>query len=389
MLTRIYHFNHNVKIFLFGYHGKRNIGDDIICVSLVEVLRKLFNTKVLLYVYTKERYIKQNLKKEVNLQIYFVSSIINVLKALISSNVVIIDGGDHLHDYGNFLKRLKIFVTFLMLAFFTKISFKKLLIINNGFRATRGISLAFLKMILNLAYYVSVRDGDSFALISEYVSKQSQRGFDTAVLFDYHWKSIVGTDNRNVGFSITPVFSNFFLKPEKDNILAKVIARDVNNILHNMKNINLYFLAFNTDPKVGDLTFIRKIVRMLNIEILERVKLIVYSGNIFKFLSKFSQLDFVVCCKYHSVIFSYLFGKPMVVINYHPKNATLAREIGLSSHCIVSLEEIFAGKIGLILPELVNNPEKFKAKLPIYLAKRRALRGILEAIKYITGDDFL
>jgi polysaccharide pyruvyl transferase WcaK-like protein len=364
------------KVFLLGYHGRRNIGDDAICVSLIETLGKLFNPETMLYVYTKEGYIKQNFRKEKGLQIRFTSSLVSALKSLINSQVVIVDGGDHLHDYGHFLKRLKIFVAFFTLAILTKVFFKKLLIINGGFRATKGISLAFLKMILSLTCCVSVRDGDSFALVSKYACKQPQRGFDTAILLDYKCQSIVDTHKKSVGFSIAPVFSNFFLKPEKDEALAKVIARDVNTLLHKAKNINLYFLAFNTDPKVGDLNIIRKITLMLDEEVLERIKLIAYSGDISDFLSKFSRLDVVVCCKYHSVIFSYLLGKPILVINYHPKNAALARKIGLSSRCLVSLEHVFAGKLGLMLPELVSSPEEFKTTLPVYEARRRALNGI-------------
>ena len=368
------------KVFLLGYHGRRNIGDDTICVSLTETLGKLFNPKTLLYVYTKEGYIKQNFTKEESLQIHFTSSFVRILKALMNSQVVVIDGGDHLIVYGHFLKSLEIFVAFFILAILTKMSFKKLLIINGGFRATTGIGLAFLKMILGLTCCVSVRDSDSFALASEYLCKQPEKGFDTAVLLNYSYQSMADANKKNVGFSITPVFSNFFLKPEKDKALAKVIARNVNDALHNIKNLNLYFLAFNTDSKVGDLNLIRKIMRMLDVEVLGRIKLIAYTGNISDFLSKFSLLDAIVCCKYHSIIFSYLLQKPMVVINYHPKNAALAREIGLSNGCLVSLENVFAGKLGLMLPALVNSPEKFKAKLPVYEARRRALNGIQKCL---------
>jgi len=371
------------KVFLLGYHGRRNIGDDAICVSLVKTLESLFRFKIFLYVYTKEGYIKQDFTKEEGLQIHFTSSFVSVLKALIDSHVVIIDGGDHLHDYGHFLKRLKIFVAFFAFAILTKISFKKFLIINGGFRATSGIGLAFLKMILSLTCCVSARDNDSFALVSKYVCKQPEKGFDTAILLNYSCQSMADAYKKNVGFSVTPVFSNFFLKPEKDEALAKIIARDVNDVLHNLRNINFYFLAFNTDSKVGDLTLIRKIMRMLDAEVLGRVKLIAYTGNISDFLSKFSRLDAVVCCKYHSIVFSYLFQKPMIVINYHPKNAALVREIRLHRKSLLSLEDIFDGKLALLLSELINNPKQFKTQLPINEAKRRAFNGIQRPLNTI------
>ncbi|MFB0562639.1 MAG: polysaccharide pyruvyl transferase family protein [Candidatus Lokiarchaeia archaeon] len=58
--------------------------------------------------------------------------------------------------------------------------------------------------------------------------------------------------------------------------------------------------------------------------------------NIIKLLSIFSQLDIIISCKYHSIIFSYLLSKPMLVINYYPKNAALLQEIMLTKkgHCL-------------------------------------------------------
>lgn len=372
--------SHFGKVFLFGYHGKGNIGDDAICISLIEALGKTLKKNTIIYVYTKQAYLKENLNKENELQIYFVSSFISIFKAFMDSRVIIIDGGDHIHDYGIFLQTSKIFLVYFTIAILTKIFFKKLIIINNGFRAKSRIGLAFLKMILNITYCFSVRDNDSYTLISKYVLKQPKRGFDTAILLNSLSHYTGDIDSKNIGFSITPVFSNFFMNPEKDDTLAKIISRNINDFLYDMKNVNLHFLALNMDSTVGDLNIIRKIMELLDKEILGRVKLITYTGNISDFLSQFSKLDAIICCKYHSIIFSYLFDKPMVVIDYHPKNAALVREIDLTNKALLSLEDVFNGKLGLVLPELLKDPKEFRAKFPVYEAKRRAINGIQKCV---------
>jgi len=366
------------KIFLFGYHGRRNIGDDVVCVSLVKTLEKLFKFRALLYVYTNEKYIIKNFVRENGSDIYFTSSFASNLKALMGSQTVIIGGGDYLDDYGHFLKRLQIFAQLFAFGILTKISAKKFLIINGGFRARTRIGLVFIKIILGFTYCVSTKDGDSLSLLLKYVNKRPEKGFDTAVLLDYSHscQRRAETEIKNIGLSITPVFSNFFLKPYKDEALAKAIARTVENLVHNMKNVNFCFLALNTDVRVGDLKLIRKIMLMLDEEALRRVKLVAYNGNISDFISKCSQLDAIVCCKLHSIIFSYMLQKPMIVINYHPKNAGLAREIGLSSHCLVSLEDVFTGKLGSMISALVNTPEEFRDRLPISEARERAFNGV-------------
>jgi polysaccharide pyruvyl transferase WcaK-like protein len=144
--------------------------------------------------------------------------------------------------------------------------------------------------------------------------------------------------------------------------------------------MDIYFLAFNTDSKVGDHGIIKKIVRMVSPAFRERVKIVAYVGTIFDFLSDLSKLSFIVCCKYHSVLFSYLLKKPMLVMNYHPKNAALVHEIALPSRCLLSLEDVFDGRLGLMLQELLKKPEEFTAQLPICEAKRRALSAMQQCV---------
>ena len=185
---------------------------------------------------------------------------------------------------------------------------------------------------------------------------------------------------RNIGLSITPVFRNSFFDAKKDEILAEVVAKDINEVLSKFKDINLYFVAFNTHSKVGDLNIIRKVISMIDAKHLGRIRLITNTGTISNFLSKFSHLDAIICCKYHSIILSYLFEKPMIVIGYHPKNAALVYEIGLPKRAYLSLEDVFQGKIRYRLLELLNYPDWFRAKLPVSEAKKRSLDGVLGCI---------
>jgi len=377
------------RALLFGYHGKRNVGDDSICVSLIETLIKLVDSKkVAFYVYVKDNYIEEN-SAVLGSQIYYISSTVGLLKALAISKIVIVDGGDHLSDYGGLLKNLKVFMLFLGLAIATKLTFKTFLIINGGFRVTTSIGLAFLKITLSLATCVSVRDKYSHLLASRLVSKQLGKGFDTAVLFNYVKEAAaivsirplkLDTSRQSIDISVTPVFANFFSKPEKDEALARAIAKSIGHLFNNVKNVDVFLLAFNTDSRVGDLGLIERIVQVLDPAFREHVKIVAYVGTVHDFLSRLSQLDFMVCCKYHSVLFSYLLEKPALVINYHPKNAALVHEVALPERCLLSLEDVIDGRLGLMLCELLKNPEEFRAELPIHEAKWRALSAIQRCV---------
>jgi polysaccharide pyruvyl transferase WcaK-like protein len=370
------------KIFLFGYYGRRNIGDDAVCISMVETIEKLLKSNALLYVYAKEKYLARNFRRENDSNVYFTSSLAENFRAIMNSQTIAIGGGDYLDDYGHIFRRIQIFAQLFAFGIFAKISAKKFLIINGGFRATTRMGLTFIKIISFFARCVSAKDNDSQSLLSKYVKEQPEKGFDTAILLDYGsvCQSKVDPKVINVGFSITPVFSNFFLQDSRDDVLVNAIVKTIEIVSHYSKKVNFYFLALNTDNRFGDLRLIRKIMLMLNEDSLERTELIAYTGDVGDFISKYSQLDAIVCCKLHSVVFSYALKKPMIVLNYHPKNAGLAREIGLPRRCVLSLEELINGNLSPMLSNLLNNPEEYRDKLSISEAKERAINGIQKCL---------
>ena len=373
--------NNTKKVFIIGSTGKNNFGDDAICFSLINILRNRFRSKLLLYVYTKNEYFKRNFEEKQNAHVRFVSTFTQIFKAFIKSEFIIIGGGDYVGDFGPFLHIIRTFGLFLSLAILSKMLFKKFIMVNQGFHVSTRFGMAFTRLIITLCYCTSVRDSSSFLLVSKYTCKKSLRGFDTAILLETDYQPRNGKSCqtvKNVGFSITP---SFYLDHQKKELLAGAIARDINKILDNIEKINIYFLAFNTDPKEGDLSLINLIRQKLNINMQARIGLILYKHTIAHFLSQFQKLDAIICCKYHSIIFSYLFKKPMIVIGYHPKNIALIIDIDLPKRAFLSLEDILSGKLYEMLLELVKNPKQYEAKLPLYIAKRMAFSGVLNCIK--------
>src|SRR5205823_3633837 len=51
-------------------------------------------------------------------------------------------------------------------------------------------------------------------------------------------------------------------------------------------------------------------------------------------LLKMSELDYVVTCRFHGVVFAHLLNKPVLAISPHPKVANLMNDIGLSEYCV-------------------------------------------------------
>jgi polysaccharide pyruvyl transferase WcaK-like protein len=51
-------------------------------------------------------------------------------------------------------------------------------------------------------------------------------------------------------------------------------------------------------------------------------------------LSEMSEMDYVVTCRFHGVVFAHLLNKPILAIAHHPKVTHLTNALGLSKYCV-------------------------------------------------------
>lgn len=365
------------KAFIFGYHGRLNFGDDVTCVTLIKTLDCAFHGALHYYVYTSAEYLKNNIDKTNH--ITFVSSLSGILCAILNSNFIIIDGGDHLNDYGCLRDSLKVFAAFALFALLSKLSFRKFFIINGGISAKKTINHLLLRFILVNSGGSSFRDRSSYKLAST-VSKKTLLGFDTAILFEDR-KNVAFASKNNIAFSITPMFNNYFRNKESDFFISKHIALDLNYILTVKRDLKITFLAVNSSHKSGDVALIKFIINNISPTLKHRINLLSYAGDVYSFARSFQQFDAIVCCKYHSIIFSYIYKKPMLIINYHPKNYQLFTELGLTGQSIVSINDICTKNFRQKFLNLLEQPDLFIPRLSINDARQRAHKGIINVLK--------
>lgn len=369
-----------MSIFIFGYQGNWNLGDDSTCLSLLLSLDEIIKEKKKVYIYSPENYLKINFDNLRYLTIRLVSSLSDTLLSLLHAKTIIIQGGDHLHDYGSLQMRLKVFSAFIALGFFTKLFRKKLLMVNAGFRIRTSFWQALLRFFLFFVSSLSVRDVESYSISSIFVRDKLVKGFDSAILIQSqkHVQSFCRdfTNEFCLGFSITPVYSNFFGNTHKDDMLSIKIAESLTDFLEINKTVRIFFLALNTSETVGDTTIIQKICSLLNDKYASRIEMLHYNGNLKVFVSKMDQLNAVVCCKYHSIIFSCILKKPLLVLNYHPKNIALVQEIGIPKNAVVSLDAVFRGDLTEKLQRLIEQPENHITHISLLQMRKNALQGI-------------
>jgi len=376
-----------LKIFVYSYSGFGNVGDDAIAIALLKSLDKYLHFGATIYIYVRSKYIINNFNGFHNIKVIPVHLPLAVLISFLKARIVLICGGDHLHDFGAKLKIGKVFTFFFALGILAKLSFKRLILVNNGVRARTRWGAGLIRAFLKLVTRASFRDIPSYLLAKKLGLRHVTLGFDTGVLLDRFFElktkvscNIDGSSLTKVGVSITPVYRNFLSKPALDNAFADGVAFGINQVLREFKNTRIYLLCFNNNPHTGDMAIIENVLCKLSFDVVDKVEVLEYKGVLADFLSAFSDLDVIVGCKYHSLLFSYIFDKPLVVISYHPKNMAFAYEVKLKSTSVVSLEDVKRGVLAEKIRALLLTPYMFKANYPIQKAKKRAGAGIENCI---------
>jgi polysaccharide pyruvyl transferase WcaK-like protein len=81
------------------------------------------------------------------------------------------------------------------------------------------------------------------------------------------------------------------------------------------------------------------------------------------FLSQLSQVDCLVTCKFHGVVFGHLLNVPLLAIAHHPKVSTLMEDFELAEYC-VDIRKFDVGLLTETFERLVANIDDIKVRTP-------------------------
>jgi len=214
----------------------------------------------------------------------------------------------------------------------------KFLILNVGAGPlNHPLSKFFVLRALRLASYVSFRDQESRDLATDlgfngkgYIFPDNVYSLDVA-------SSNTGTKRRNraiVGIAPMPFpFSDLLKYPsnaqEIQSQLVDKIAAFTSSLVAQAYSIKLFGSDTKADPPViEDLR--RTLLDRYNVSLPEYVPL----ASLDELLSRMANMDYVVTCRFHGVVFAHLLNKPVLAIAHHPKVIHLMNDLGLSKYCV-------------------------------------------------------
>ena len=145
---------------------------------------------------------------------------------------------------------------------------------------------------------------------------------------------------------------------------AETVGDALNDMLGRHRNwsVNL-FEFFSGSPFYGDARVLRTLQD--RIRFADRVSYCSYEGDFRRVYQELSQCDALLGMRFHSCLLAYLIGLPFVMINYHPKCASLATGLQLPERAVMPLAELAeAGRVKARLEALIEAPERFRSPVP-------------------------
>ncbi len=324
----------NKKIFIYGYFGAGNIGDELILTAFLTMLDS-FGVKfdVIIAVDNLKLYDAARLKSDfINLNILFIQRHKNplnyeIIKSFIASGAFIIPGGGIFQDY-NMLSFL-CYYSFLLCS---KIFGVKNYLMYQGLTGIKGRAARKLFELAarRLIDYISVRDAGSVRFLSKtrFGGGDCLRHYcDSAFLLKEAISEKIKTARpcaAAVGLSLRP------WKGVKPADIAKVLSALVN---WSGRKIKLYSMH-----KGADCAFNAQTAAALDEMTRSNIILVEYSNDVIQLARSLHDNVLNIGMRFHFSVLSMCVGAPCIGLAYDEKVSELYSEANLQQLCLSGRE---------------------------------------------------
>lgn len=324
------------KIFLYGYYGFNNFGDDLILRSLVENIMSYGKTEFLVRSLNKGPYLGENVvytkvdkiiaNSKVNRAYRLVKYLKKILLYIKKTDFVIVGGGTLIHDNKS---RWSLLIMFL-LVISSKILFKRIFFVGVGISDLKyKSSYIMLNLITKLSSGFYIRDIEAEKILrkANVVEKRFQLTADLAYSLKHLKKKSDKTgDNKRINIGITMVDNAFYNKKIQGTIIEYVALLKNINYEFEVHFIPFHEMSADCDNTINDSKVMIKIKQELseeNIIIEEQI------GE--KFDKVYESLDLVIGMRFHSLVLAAIYEIPFIGINHDNKIVGICKSYDMPS----------------------------------------------------------
>jgi len=319
-----------MRIFIGGYYGFGNAGDELILKYLSEFFKKKYGA--VLFALSHDTDYSHKLIETVE----FIerNDFKKITEILSISDLTVLGGGGLFQDYDT-LEPAALFAhpeygvqSYANLPILSKIYKKPIAYLFQGVGPFFSVNAKrFARYAFSLADYISVRDEASYKLLSDMGYKDVVLSADPVFLSN----PAIGTRNagmarKKIGISLRRwAFGN--VEENCINIMAAFL-KDI------IKENDIYFFSFQDFDEYNNDSYIYyRISKILNDD--ARFKLIRFNDcSMDKFEESIASMNFFVGMRYHSIVLSAKHHIPFVALSYWNKVYELTKELSLEEYCV-------------------------------------------------------
>jgi len=342
------------RVFMFGYYGFRNIGDEAILEAIVGQFREVMPQVTL----TALSYHAEETSHRYGIEAVSRNHFLEVIRSIRKSDLVMSGGGSILQDVTS-SRSLMYYLGIILLA---KILRKKVAFYGNGFGPiTRPINQYLVKYIINRVDLLTVRDDESCALMRQMgIHRPIHITADAAF-------TLTTQSQKKLTKQQTPPRVGISVRRWKNQpVYLPVIAACADALI--CKGYEIYFIPMQTpsDTKVSA-------------EIIEMMKgtaSIIDTGDTpGKMIEFISEMEFIIGMRLHSLVFSAIAGVPMIGLSYEAKITSFLKRV--EQPCAGNVETLTEEQMMNTLDDFLHNMEEYQCKVRLQqtILKDRAVEN--------------
>mgnify|MGYP000856172517 CR=1 FL=1 len=341
------------EIFILGYYGWKNTGDDAMLYSLLEGLKGVFNDSVFNITAASRPLLPEGVS--VNL----VSPGVNLgfLGALLRSSIFILGGGTHFFDYGSTFRRIMRLTQIFLLTLVSRAAGKDIYFMGVGVEPPAHAWSRFLiKNTCRMATRIFVRDSISMEVLEEMgAGDRAELSQDLAFFLD-HERPV--KRRGLLGVSVMPYHEIYLGDESGDEIIVREFTGAIREWLELNPENSVKLFVFNGEPPNDDERISRRIMGIIDDE---RVQIEPYHEDPLETLRRVGSCEAFVAMKFHAALFAYLNDLPTVIVEYALKNRALAIDAGFPGTSLVGLDELDGTRLRRAIRDLSMNPDSYRA----------------------------
>jgi polysaccharide pyruvyl transferase CsaB len=346
-----------MKIFLSGYYGAKNLGDELLLLKVIEDILEIA-PQAEFFVWSIDKDFTNRFLKYYPVSAVDRFSPADTVNAVKSSDLVVLGGGGIVQEYYG-IKIEDLFkdfgfhvVSYAVPPFLGKLFGKKVFYwcLGHGPVVTEE-ALYFSRWFYSLADCITVRDEVSFEEVSSLVSKEKvYLDGDPLLHFDFKRWAVEKKEPNILGVSIRRWFF--------EESLVEKVGRALRRLLFERPELKLALIPcdLNLDPEVlGRLQALLPEDRLIRIDI----------EDLEDIVRAISFCQWFVGMRLHSLICAYRLGIPFLALSYDGKTEEFVKFVGAQSVKATELtEEVLFLKLKVLLDAKPLEEREFSYETP-------------------------